>query len=317
MKNILAPVVILTASCLVNVHANDNKPIRIIVPYTAGTITDNLARNFARSLGNSSGQPVMVENIAGADGVVGVQAFLRAEPHEKVVLFTGNSVTVVNPLTKKSISYNPQKDFEAVCGIAKIDNILNVGPSVKSETLADFIKDAKANPGKYTYGYSSATIRVASELFAQTAGIKLSPVPYKSTVTALTEVSSGQVDMFFTDQSSAGAFYLPGKIRPMLISGDKRLASLPSVPSASEVGLAAYSIVPWYATYVPAKMNPSLKASLMEELKKASKSEETKKSLEAVKVQSFPVCGADLQAYLQADIALIKGIVEKAQIEKN
>lgn len=317
MKNVLASFLILAASSFINAYANDNRPIRIIVPFTAGTITDNLARNFAKSLGNSSGQPVMVENIVGADGVVGVQAFLRADPNEKVVLFTGNSVTVVNPLTKKSISYNPQKDFEAVCSIAKIDNILNVGPSVKSETLADFIKDAKANPGKYTYGYSSATIRVASELFAQTAGIKLSPVPYKSTVTALTEVASGQVDMFFTDQSSAGAFYMPGKIRPMLVSGDKRLASLPMVPSASDVGLAAYSIVPWYATFVPTKMNASLKASLMDELKKASRSEETRKALEAVKVQSFSLCGTDLQAYLQADISLIKSIVEKAQIEKN
>lgn len=225
-------------------QAFPDKPIRVIVPFNSGTVTDLLARELGQALSGVAKQPVVVENRTGAEGSIGGQAVLSAEPDGYTLMLSSFSISVLDPLLKKNLPYDPVKDFTPVCGIAKIDNILNMTTALPYRSIAEFLAAAKTQPGKFSFGYSSAATRLAGELFQQSAGIKLLSVPYRATGAGLTDVGSGQVDMFFIDQTSAKAFYQTGKVRPMAVAGSARLKSLPDVPAATEVGIPGYAIEP-------------------------------------------------------------------------
>ncbi|MBS0473907.1 MAG: tripartite tricarboxylate transporter substrate binding protein, partial [Proteobacteria bacterium] len=234
LNKLLAGLLVATATAA---NAYPTKPIKVIVPFSAGTVTDLLARELSQALAVVAKQPVVVDNRTGAEGSIGAQAVLNSEPDGHTIMFSSFSISVLDPFVKKTLPYDPVKDFTPVCGVAKIDNILNFSTSLPHKTVADFLADAKKQPGKFTFGYSSATTRLAGELFQQSAGIKLIGVPYRATVAGLTDVASGQVDLFFIDQTSAKSFYDTGKVKPMVVAGTQRLKSLPQVPSASEVGV--------------------------------------------------------------------------------
>lgn len=297
-------------------HANPDRVTRIIVPFGAGTITDALARSLGQALASVSKQSVIVENKSGAEGTIGTQGVLSAEADGQMLLFTSSSIVVLDPLLKKSIPYDPVKDLEPVCAVALIDNILNAGPSVTQRSVGDLVSAAKASPGKFTFAYLSATTRLAGELFAQSAGIQLTGVPYRTANVALTDVASGRVDMIFIDQASAGPFYQGGKIRPMLVAGASRLSSLPQVPAAAEVALAGYELQPWFAAYVPGRTPAPVLAKLRETLEQAVKTPAMVAMVQKAGLQEFPLCGAPLKKYQREDIQRVSDVVKKAQIEK-
>jgi tripartite-type tricarboxylate transporter receptor subunit TctC len=297
-------------------HAFPTKPIKLIVPFSAGTVTDLLARELGQSLSGVVKQPVVVENRTGGEGTIGAQAVLNAEGDGHTLMFSSFSISVLDPLLKKSLPYDPVKEFTAVCGVAKIDNILNISSSFPYKTAGEFIAEAKNRPGKFTFGYSSAATRLAGEFFQQSAGIKLMGVPYRATVAGLTDVASGQVDMFFIDQTSAKAFYETGKIKPMVVAGTQRLKSMPDVPAASEVGVPGYSIQPWFAVYVPAKTPTAITAQVDVALRQALKTPSMLALLERTGLQEFSLCGEDLKKFMQEDIRRMGQVVQAAGIEK-
>jgi tripartite-type tricarboxylate transporter receptor subunit TctC len=236
----LAPIMLFASATVA--HAFPDRPVTILMPFSAGSTTDVNARDFAQVLSDVIKQPVVVDNKVGAEGIIAGQALLRAAPDGHTMMYTSSSLPVLDPLMKKSMPYSPVTDFAPICSVALTSNVMDVTGSSPYKTPADVIAAAKANPGKLTYAYTSATTRLSAELFAQSNGIKLTGIPYKSSVTGLTEVGSGMVDLMFIDHVSSQPFLESGRIRALTVAGSHRIKALPNVPSAVEAGVPGYNV---------------------------------------------------------------------------
>lgn len=295
-------------------YAFPTKQITVIVPFGAGTSVDANAREVAQALASVKASTV-VDNRPGAEGTIGAMAALNAPADGHALMFTSSSIPVLDPLLKKSQQFDPIKDFTPVCTVARTSNVINITASNPIKTVPELIAAAKAAPGKFTYAYSSATTRLAGELFAQAAGIKLTGVPYKASMTGLTDVASGQVDLFFIDHVSVGALLQGGKLRALAVAGDKRITALPNVPNASEVGVPGYNIQPWFGVYVSAKTPPAVVEQLRGLMSQALNTATYKASTEKRGQEPLVLCGPAM-AKLQADeIELWRGVLKKAGIQ--
>jgi tripartite-type tricarboxylate transporter receptor subunit TctC len=296
--------------------AYPDKPIKLIVPASAGTITAVLAREFAQSLSSVVKQTVIVENIAGAEQVIGTQAVVRSEPDGHTALFVSSSTTILDPLLKKSLPYDPSTDLAPVCGIARVGNILYVSAALPYKSTAELLAGAKAQPGKLSFANSSATTRLAGELFQQKAGVSLLSVPYRATSAGLTDVAGGQVSMMFIDQVSASPYVQSGKIRPLAASGSQRHKALPDVPSASEGGVPGYEIWPTIAVFLPAKTPTAIVAQLRDSVAQALKTPAFAATREKAGLEEFSPCGDALTKYQQSEMERWTQVIKNAGIEK-
>jgi tripartite-type tricarboxylate transporter receptor subunit TctC len=191
---------------------------------------------------------------------------------------------------------------------------MNVHGGLPYKNVAEFLSAAKAQPGKFTFAYSSATTRLAGELFQQQAGVQLTSVPYKSTGAGLTDVAGGQVDLFFIDPVSAGVYYPNGRIRPLLVSGPKRLQTLAEVPSAAEAGIPGYEMYPWFGVYMPAKAPPAAINQLRNAVVQALKAPSMVATLEKAGLEPFALCGEELTKYQMSDIERMGQVIRKAKL---
>jgi tripartite-type tricarboxylate transporter receptor subunit TctC len=291
------------------------KPITLIVPFGAGTAVDANGRDVAQALNALDKVSAVVDNRAGAEGTIGAMAVLNAPSDGHTVMLTSSSIPVLDPLLKKSMQFDPIKDFVPVCTIARTSNVINITGTSSIKSAAELITAAKAQPGKLNFGYSSATTRLAGELFQQAAGITLTGVPYKASGTGLTDMASGVVDLFFIDHVSVGPLLQSGKARALAVAGDKRLPSMPNVPSAKEIGVPGYNIQPWFAVYAPAKTPAPTVAKLRELVAQALSTPAAKASMERRGQEPIVLCG-DAMAKFQADeIEIWRGVLKKAGIE--
>lgn len=296
-------------------QAFPNKPVTIIMPFSAGTTTDVNARDFAQVLSDVIKQPVIVDNKVGAEGVIAGQALVNAAPDGHTMMFTSSSLPVLDPLMKKSMPYSPVKDFAPICAVALTSNVMNVTGSSRFKTPLDVVAAAKAEPGKLTFAYTSATTRLAAELFAQSNGVKFTGVPYKSSVTALTEVASGQVDMMFIDHVSSLPLLQSGKNRVLTVAGAQRIKALPDVPSATEAGVPGYNVKVWFGLYGPAKTPPATLAQVRDAVERALKRPEMSASFDRRGLVAMPICGDALAKFQADEIELYRGVLKKAGIE--
>ncbi len=296
-------------------HAFPDKPITLVVPFGAGTSVDVNARDFSQALTASGKASVVVDNRPGAEGSIGAMAVLNAAADGHTMMFTSSSIPVLDPLVKKSMQFDPIKDFTPVCTVARTSNVINITGASPIKTVADLIAAAKAAPGKLTFAYSSATTRLAGELFAQAAGIHLLGVPYKASMAGLTDVASGQVDLFFIDHVSAAPLLQSGKLRALAVAGDKRIEALPSVPHAKESGVPGYKVQPWFGVYVSAKTPPASVDQLREFVTQAVNAPAAKAATEKRGQDVLLLCG-NAMTKLQADeIALWREVLKKAGIQ--
>ena len=296
-------------------HGFPDRPITVVVPFGAGTAVDVNGRDFAQAFGTVITQPVVVDNRPGAEGTIGGLAVLNAAPDGHAVMFTSSSIPVLDPLLKKNLQFDPVKDFFPICTVARTNNVMNITGSSSIKTAADLIAAAKAQPGKLTFGYSTASTRLAGELFQQAAGIKLLGVPYKTSATGLTDVAAGRVDLFFIDEVSAGPFYQNGKLRPLAVASPARVKSLPDTPTASEIGVPGYKIQPWFGVYASAKTPPEVVAQLRELMSKAVKSPAYAAKLEQRGLAPLVMCGDAMGKFQLEEIELWRGVIKKAGIE--
>lgn len=315
MKN---PILATVLACLVGIAnaAYPERSVKLIVPASAGTITDVIAREFGQALSSVMKQPTIVENIVGAEGIIGTQTAVRAEPNGYTILFVSSSTTILDPVLRKSIPYDPGKDLTPVCAIFRVGNVMNMSATLPYKNVGEFIAAAKAEPGKFTFAYSSATTRLAAELFQQQAGIKLLGVPYKGSSGGLTDVAGGQVHLFFIDHVSATPYYQSGKIKPILVAGSQRYKALPDVPSAAEAGIPGWEFLPSIATFLPAKTPPAIVDQAREAVTQALKTPTFVAAREKHGLEEFSLCGDALTKYQNAEIERWAEITKKAGIEK-
>ena len=230
-----------------------NRPITILIPMAAGGTSDSLARIITPSLTEKLGQPIVIDNKPGANGVIGEEQFARAKPDGYVIMMESTSI-VINPSMGK-LNYDPRKDFIPVTVIGSTPVVVVVNPKVPVNTLQELIDLAKKQPGKLNYSsWGNGSIgQFAGETLKISAKINLLHAPYKSTAQALTDVVAIQVDAMFPRVSLANQHLKSGKLRPLAIMSSKRSAMAPNIPITAELGFPGMEIETWLGFFLPAK----------------------------------------------------------------
>ncbi len=229
------------------------RPVKLVVPYPPGATNDLLARVLAEPLAKELGQNVIVENKGGAATAIGATAAANA-PADGYTLLLGTGTTyTLNPLMKKGLAYDTDRDFRMVSIVAEVPIVFIVNPQFPAQTLADFVSYAKANPGKINYSSSGlgSSLHLAAELFAQRAGIRMTHVPYPGSADAMRALLSNEVQMFSEVVSGALPQIAQKSVLPLAITSAKRLAVAPGIPTVAESGFPGFEALGWYALAVP------------------------------------------------------------------
>lgn len=233
-------------------QAFPSKGLRFIVPFPAGSATDNTARIVAQAISEELKQPVAVENKPGANGILGAETVKQAAGDPYTLLVTTNTTQAANLSLYKKLSYDPVKDFTPIAKIGITGFMLMVRPDFPGSTLKDFIAYAKANPDKASYGWGSSGSRVSGALLAQMGGFKAQDVAYKGIPPALTDLIGGSIQYAFADIGNAVAQIKGGKLKGIAVTPTKRASRAPDVPTISEAGLPGYEVVAWFGLVAPA-----------------------------------------------------------------
>ncbi|WP_373375818.1 Bug family tripartite tricarboxylate transporter substrate binding protein [Cupriavidus nantongensis] len=234
--------------------AYPERPIKLIVPYAAGGTTDIIARIVGTRLGPVLGQPVVIENRPGAGGAVG-SAYAAKQPADGYTLVMEvESSHAVNPNVYLKTAYDPVKDFAPISNLADVPNVLVVNPAFPATDLASFIKQLKANPGKYSFGSSGngGLSHMNGELFMNATGTRMLHVPYKGLGPALNDAVAGQIQVVFDNIPSSSGLIQGGRLKPLAVAAKQRLKVLPNVPTYAEAGLPAMNNPSWFGLGAPA-----------------------------------------------------------------
>jgi len=230
--------------------AYPSRPVRIIVPFSPGSGTDLLARLAAERLGKSLGQPFVVDNKQGADGILGTDQIAKAVPDGYVLGFVPSSPIVMNPALFK-LPFDPIKDLVPVANMANVGLVLGVQPSLPVNNVQELVAYAKANPGKLNYAAGSTFTHLAGELFKVSTGTDIVSIPYKGTAPQVTAMLGNEVEVIF-DPFLGVQYMKSGRIRPLAVTSARRSGVLPDLPTLQEAGLKDYAVETWIALFAPA-----------------------------------------------------------------
>ncbi|WP_280156135.1 tripartite tricarboxylate transporter substrate binding protein [Piscinibacter sp. XHJ-5] len=291
------------------------KPITFIVPFAAGSATDQLARALGQSLSEQAKQAVVVDNKAGASGMLAAQAAAKAPADGYTVLITTNTTQAANEHLYKKLSYDPVKDFMPVTGLGKGGQVLVVKADAPYKSVADLLAKARKEPGKLSFGSGSSSSRVAGELFKQLSHTDILHVPYKSNPNAITDLLGGQIDLMITDTATGVPQIKGGKLRALGVSTTKRMAMLPEVPTIDEAGVKGYDMGYWFAAYVPAGTPAPVVARLRELLVTGTQSAAAKSFYEGSGSEAWTTTPQELAAFQQAEAAKWGRVIKAAGIE--
>jgi tripartite-type tricarboxylate transporter receptor subunit TctC len=242
-------------ACIFNAGAQSRdwpqSPLKIIVPFGAGSGTDQVARLIGQELSLALGQPVVIDNKPGAGGNIGAAAAARSAPDGLTLFVTTNTTQAANPFLYKQLPYDPIKDFVPIGRIANTPALLVAHPSLPANNLSELIALAKSRPGKLSYASGSAGTLVPGAMLTFEAGIDMAHIPYKSIPDGLRDVMAGTVDMMFTDMATGSVQAKAGKVKALGVSSSKPSASMPEVPPIANT-LKGFELLAWYAMYAPA-----------------------------------------------------------------
>jgi len=289
----------------VGVGAQDypSKPLRMIVPFPPGGVTDIVARAVAVKLAIELGQPVVVENRAGASGVIGAEAGARS-PADGYTLVMGNISTLgINPVTFAKLPYDPIASFDPISMVAIQPLIIAVHPSLPVKSLSELVQYAKSQPGKLNYGTAGSSIHLAVEFFSTAAGIKMNHIPYKGSAPALTDLIGGQVQVMFDPFSSIYPFVASGKARALAVTTDKRSATAPALPTVAEFGYANFDVSSWQGIVVPAGTPKAVIQRLNRDLVKVLSMPEMKERFAQYSTVTAASTPEQFSSYIKEEIA--------------
>jgi tripartite-type tricarboxylate transporter receptor subunit TctC len=293
-----------------------DKPIRFVVPFPPGGPVDAVARLVGQRVSASVGQPVTVENRAGAGGIVGAEAAARA-PADGYTVFVCSIGHTVLPSLAPKLPYDFVRDFTPVSMGAAFPIVVVANPSVGASTLTELIAYARANPGKLSYGSAGngGGTHLAGELFKTLAGVDLLHVAYKGSAPAMTDVLGGQVQLMFADGPTAMPQVLGGKVRALAVAQSVRSPLLPQVPSAPEAGLAGYEAYSWTGFLVPSGTPPELVRRLNAEIVRALTAPDVREALLARGAEPRPGTPDEFAAFIRSEIAKWGKVVRDANIK--
>ncbi len=316
----IAAIVTAMAAATVSAQSYPSQPLHIIVPFTPGGSSDVLARAIGQELHRTLGQPVIIDNVPGAGGVLGGEKAARSAP-DGYTLFMGHLGTLaVNPWLYPKMGYDPIKSFTPVAWVARVPNILVVNPAVPAKSLADLVALAKSKPGELAYGSggNGSAAHITVEYLKMQTGMTLMHVPYKGTAPSVTDLLGGQVQVLFTGAPALIPHIKSGRMRALAVSSPKRLAVLPDVPTVSESGVPGtrgFEADQWYGLVAPAGTPANIVAMLNAQVNKALESDEVRKRLATEGAEPTPTTPQAFGQLIAQDLARWEKVVTAAKIK--
>jgi tripartite-type tricarboxylate transporter receptor subunit TctC len=312
--------VLLLAGAQESARAQDwpARTIKVIVPFSAGSATDIMARAIFAEVGADVRQPVVIENKVGAGGTLGAAEVARAEADGHTILLTSSSHTVT-PATYPNLPYDALNDFAAIVPVGSLPNILIVSRSKGFNTLADLVKAGKASPSGLNYG--SAGPGSASHLTAErlrlSAGFPAVHVPFKGAPEALREIVADRIDFYFSPLLPARSLLAEGQVKAIAVSSAKRAAALPDVPTTIEAGAPNSNYEFWVGVLVPAKTPRAIQDRLQAALRKALDNPGIKERLSKLGTDPMPMTSAEFDKLVRDEVAMNKELVKAAGVKVN
>lgn len=291
------------------------KPIRLVVPFSAGSATDILARIVGTKMGESGHWQVVVDNRPGAGGTLGATTVAKSAPdgYTLILVSVGHAI---NATLYPKLGYDTLKDFAPVSLVASVPNVLVVNAASPYKSVRDVVAAAKAKPGSMNFNSagSGSSTHLSGEMFKMQAGIDIMHIPYKGTGEALTDVMAGRGDMMFAPTVSAMPFVKQGKLRALAVTTPKRAGALPDIPTIAESGLPGYAFDSWFGVLAPAGTPKEIVNALNAEIGKALASPDVRERLAAQGAEPRTSTPQEFASYIQAEIGKLAPVVKQSGV---
>ena len=293
------------------------KPVRLVVPFPAGASSDIVGRMIGEKLAEQLGQPIIADNRPGAGGNLGIGLVAKSPPDGYTMVIATASIAV-SPSLYAKLGYDPINDLAPIARLTSIPNVLLVHPSVPAKTLRQFINLARAQRGKLNFGSGGAgtTNHLANELLKQREKIDMVHVPYKGVTQAMVSMMSGEVDEVVMPVSTALVHIRAGRVRPLAVLTEQRIAALPDVPTGIEAGVPGFTMPLWYGMFAPVATPREIVTRLSTELIKALQLPDLRERLNALGVETWPGSPEQLRDLLRTDIERYGQVVRAAGLPK-
>jgi tripartite-type tricarboxylate transporter receptor subunit TctC len=292
-----------------------SRAIKFVVPFTAGSATDTLARVLGQKLNATQGWTVVIENMAGASGQTAASNVARAAPDGHTVFVTSNTTHAANQNLFKKLSYDPIGDFAPITRLGDITLALALHPSIPANNVRELIAYGKANPGKLSFGAGSTSSRMASEMLKARAGFDMLHVPYRANPLAVADLLGGQVSLVFADLSTTLPQIRAGKVKGLGVSSVKRSPLAPELPTMIEEGIPDYEMIGWFAAFAPAKTPSPVVEKLNGAIKAAVEDKTVQENLLKAGIEPLTSTPDELRAYVVSETKKWADIVKAAGIE--
>ena len=297
-------------------QAYPDKPIKAVVPFAAGSATDQIGRAFAQKMQEALGQPIVVDNKPGVNGMLGADAVAKAAPDGYTILIGTNSTNAALKSLMKQLPYDQDKAFAPVAYMGSVPLIIAVNPEVPAKNLKELVALAKAKPKSINFASASTSQLVSTEMFAGMAGIELTNVPYKSGPAAMTDLIGGVVHMFSADFAVMLPQVKAGKVRGLAVTSTKRSPAVPDIPTVNEaLGIKDYELIAYFAMFAPAGTPPDVVAKLNKAANAAANSKEVQEKFAGIGFAVEPGTPDDLAKRSVAETAKWAKAIKDAKID--
>lgn len=294
-----------------------SKPVRIVVGFPPGQTTDIIARKLAQRLTSTLGQSFYVENRPGVGAGLAAELVARAEPDGYTLLATSSGPMAVNRWVYTNLKYDVKRDFKPIALIGTFPLVLVTSTNSRFSTMKDLLTYAKGHPGKINYGSggNGVTNHLVMEMFKERAGVDLTHVPYKGGVAAMTDVVAGQVDVMFEVVSIAEPLIRQGKLNALAVASDKRVSTLPEVPTVGELGYPNFRGEPWIGLVAPQGLPPPVLAKLTAAIDRAAKSPEWKQEITLLGATPRAMGHAEFGDFIQSEMARWGDVAKRVNVK--
>ena len=293
------------------------QPIRIVVPYAAGGMTDVVARVVGQKLGEGLGQPVVIENKPGASTITGADVVATAKPDGYTLLAATNTTLTINPWLFKTLRYDAVKSFSPIALVAVAPSVIVVNPKVPAANLAELVALAKQKPGALSYASygNGSSAHLAGEMLRARADIDVLHVPYKGSAPAKAATVGGEVSMTFEPAFTAASLIKGGQLKPIAVMGSKRSDAMPHIPTVAEAGYPGMEMQAWVGFVAPAGTPADITTKLAAEIKKVMAMPEIRKQMMDSGAVPVGYYGTDFSAYMKEEGAKYRAIITNANIK--
>jgi tripartite-type tricarboxylate transporter receptor subunit TctC len=305
---------LLVFSFQVNAQSYPAKPVKLIVPFPAGSATDQIARVIGQELQAALGQPFIVDNKPGAQGTIAAESVAKSAPDGYTLMVSTNTPQAAAPALFKQLRYDPVKDFAPVARLGTISFMLMVPADFPAKSLKEFLAYAKANPGKLSGGYGSAGSQVSQAMMRSMGKIEFVDVPYKGLPQAITDVLGGAISFTFADLANALAQQKGGKLKGLAVTSEKRSPLAPDVPAIAEE-LKGYELIAWFALMAPAGTPKEIVQMLSDTTLKSIRKNEIKEKFALLGTDIAPMDPVQLEAFIKSEITKWARMAKEAGIQ--